>query len=152
LEYLINYISNSIYKNCNNNFNKSKLSCEGFLPEENLNYQINIYSICLKFRLINNKIENSNNDNYQKIYLQFKYLPIFYLLDFELFKVFISEIIFYENNNFCLKNINEINKICDKYSKFICSYMNNINANKNDINIYNNEFLYLSDYIWFINT
>ena len=154
LEYLLNYVNKCHYKNYDNkksNFNDSKLSSKGILSSNNLKYKLNIYSICLKFRLINNKLENSNNNNYQKIFLQFKYLPIFYLLDLELFKVFISEIIFYENNNFSLKNINEINKICDKYSKYIFSYINDINANKKDINIYNNEFLYPSDYIWFIN-
>ena len=153
-DYLLNYVSICHYKNYDNkksNFNEAKLSSKGILSSDNLKYELNIYSICLKFKLVNKDFQNNNKNNYQKIYLQFKYLPIFYLLDFELFKVFISEIIFYENNNYCMKNINEINKICDKYSKFICSYMNDINANKNDINIYNNEFLYLSDYIWFIN-
>ena len=95
-EYLVNYILNSKYKNndkVNNNFNKTKLFSEGILPDENLKYQLSVYSICLKFKLINMGIKNNS---YQKIYLQFKYLPIFYLLDYQLFKIFISEIIYYE--------------------------------------------------------
>ena len=148
LEYLINYISNSIYKNCNNNFNKSKLSCEGFLPEENLKYQINIYSICLKFRLIYNN-GNIKNNSYQKIYIPFKYLPIIYLLNFQLLKVLLSEIICFEQDNFCLNNNNNsIEQIFDKYSKYICTY---IKEKKNDDIIFNkNEFLFPSYYKWLI--
>ena len=152
-DYLLNYVKKGDYTNYDDlksNFNDTKLSSEGILSSENLKYELNIYSICLKYRLINKKLENNDKNSYQKIFLQFKYLPIFYLLDFEIFKVFLSEIIFYENN-FCFKNQNEINKICDKYSKYIRYNMNDISSNKNSINIYNNEFLYASNYEWFIN-
>ena len=152
LDYIINFVKKSEYKKYNNiksDFNETKLFREGVLTNEELKYELCIYSICLKFRLINNTLENKSKYNYQKIYLQFKYLPIFYLIDFELFKVFISEIIFYENN-FCLKSQEEINAICDKYSHYICSYINNINSKKDEISIYKNEFLYPSEYKWFI--
>ena len=145
-DFLVNYILNSKYKNndkVNNNFNKTKLFSEGILSDENLKYQLSVYSICLKFKLINMGIKNNI---YQKIYLQFKYLPIFYLLDFQLFKIFLSEIICYEQNNFYINN-NDINQICDKYSKYISSY---INEKKDDINFYKNEFLFHSNYKWLI--
>ena len=145
-DYLVNYILNSSYKNndkANNYFNKTKLFSEGILPDGNLEYQLSVYSICLKFKLINLGIKNNS---YQKIYLQFKYLPIFYLLDFQLFKIFISEIIYYEQNNFYINN-SDINQICDKYSKYISSC---INEKKDDINFYKNEFLFHSNYKWFI--
>ena len=153
-DYLFNYVNKGHYKDYNNmknNFNDSKLSTKGIISSDNLIYELSIYSICLKFRLINKDLQNKGKNNEQKLYLQFKYLPIFYLLDFELFKVFISEIFFYENNNFRMKNNNEINKICDNYSKYICFYINDINTNKNDMNINKNEFLYPSEYKWFIN-
>ena len=152
-DYLINYITNSSYKNnekTNKNFNKTKLSCEGFLPDENLKYHLSIYSICLKFKLINNM--GIKNNTYQKIYLQFKYLPIFYLLDFQMFKVFLSEIICYEQNNFYINNNNNnnnyVDQICDKYSKYISSYING--EKKKDINFFKNEFLFFSYYKWLV--
>jgi len=146
LEYLTNYVSNSNYNNYNDHFNNTKLSFEGILHEENLKYQINIFSLCLKFRLIYNNGNIKNNSN-QKIYIPFKYLPIIYLLDFQLFKVLLSEIIYYEQNNFCLNN-DGINQIFDKYSRYIFSY---IKDKKNNNIIYNkNEFLFPSYYKWFI--
>ena len=145
-EYLTNYISTSNYDNYNDHFNNTKLSFEGILHEENLKYQINIFSLCLKFRLIYNN-GNIKNNSYQKIYIPFKYLPIIYLLDFQLFKVLLSEIIYYEQNNFCLNN-DGINQIFDKYSRYIFSY---IKDKKNNNIIYNkNEFLFPSCYKWFV--
>ena len=148
LDYLIKYVTNSSYKNydnINSDFNKTKLSCNNILPDENLKYQLNIYSICLKFRLINS-IENKNK--FHKIYLKFKYLPIFYLLNFKLFKVFISEIISYDTN-FHLNN-NNINLVCDKYSEYINTYIKDINSKNSNITFYKNEFLFPYNYKWLI--
>ena len=148
LDYLIKYVTNSSYKNydnINSDFNKTKLSCNNILPDENLKYQLNIYSICLKFRLINS-IENKNK--FHKIYLKFKYLPIFYLLNFKLFKVFISEIISYDTNFYL--NINNINLVCDKYSEYINTYIKDINSKNSNITFYKNEFLFPSNYKWLI--
>ena len=148
-DFLVNYITYFSYKNLvnkNNNFNKSKLTEHNILSIENLKYELSIYSICLKFSLIN----NNNKIKYQKLYLQFKYLPIFYLLEYEIFKVFITEIIFYENNNFCIKDDAYVNQICDKYSRYINSYIKDIDTKKYETIFYKNEYLFPSCYKWLI--
>lgn len=149
-DFIVNYVKNKYYKNnINNNFNESKLKCENILTAENLKYKLSISSICLKFRLIKKSNTNENNNDkdnsYKKIYIKFKYLPIFYLLDFQLLKLFISEIIFYEKN-FVLNNDKIINQICDKYSKYI---MLNINKN-NDFIFFKDEFLFALNYKWIV--
>ena len=148
-DFLVNYITYFSYKNLvnkNNNFNKTKLTEHNILSVENLKYELSIYSICLKFSFIN----NNNKIKFQKLYLPFKYLPIFYLLEYEIFKVFITEIIFYENNNFCIKDDAYVNQICDKYSRYIDSYKKDIDTKKFETIFYKNEYLFPSYYKWLI--
>jgi hypothetical protein len=151
-EFIVKYVTKMEYKkinDINNNFNKTKLSCKSILKFENLKYELSIFSICLRFRLLNNN-NNNNKTIYQKLYIPFKYLPFFYLLDYQTFKVFLSEIIFYENNLFCLNNNDYIYQICDKYSKYISSYINNTNNKKEEITFFKNEFIFQPFYYWFI--
>ena len=56
-----------------------------------MEFNLNIYSLCFKFfTLSDNK---SNKKESQKLYFPFTLMPLFYLLDFTSFKVFLSEII-----------------------------------------------------------
>ena len=148
-EYLKNYMN--YIKNLNEYFNKTKLSHKNVISKGNVQYELNIYSICLKFKLFN----NNNNDKtvkhkYQKLYISFKYLPIFYLLNYEIFKAFLSEIIYYDtiSNNFAI-NKTTLDEIYIKYFNYI---NNNINDIKyiNDITFYKNEFTFPPFYKWFV--
>ena len=149
-EYIMDYVSKYSYKRfegIDSDFNKTKLSCEKVLSDENLKYELKIYSICLKFRLVDDNVDK-NKGNYQKIYLPFKYLPIFYLLDYQLFKVFISEIISHETKFYF--NNNSITDICDKYSAYINLHINDNITNLDDIIFNKNEFIFLTDYKWIV--
>ena len=53
-------------------------------------FNLSIESICLL-------LEDNTNHNKQKIYLPFDILPLFYLLEWKKFKVFLSEIIYIKN-------------------------------------------------------
>ena len=143
-EYLKNYIYNKI--NLNEIFDKTKLSLANALSKKNIQYELNIYSLYLKFRLLNEdkKIE-------QKLFLKFKYLPIFYLLDYQTFKVFLSEIVYYDSklNHFSF-NKEKFDEILNKYYKYIISNFNNLNSNINDITFYKNEFSFPLEYKWFV--
>ena len=138
-EYLKQYMNNKNYEN--DNLEKSELKKINNLSNKNIQYELNIYSICLKFKILNNSKLIK-----QKLNLKFRYLPLFYLLDYQTFKVFLSEIIYYDNkiNNFKFieKNLDEI------YNKY-CQYINNNDLN-NDITFYKNEFRYSSLYNWFV--
>ena len=143
-EYLKNYINN--IKEYNEIFEETILSKTNALPTGNVKYELSIYSICLKFRALNDDKKIN-----QKIYLKFKYLPIFYLLNYQLFKLFISEIIYYDNksNSFSLINDN-LDNIVEKYCKYINNYLNSKEVNINDITFFQNEFSFPLLFKWFI--
>ena len=96
-EYLKKYIISTNRNIISDNFDKSELSHNDTFQKSHFKYQLNIYSICLIFTILNH-----GKINKQKLFLKFKCLPIFYLLDYQTFKVFLSEIIYYNNrtNNF----------------------------------------------------
>jgi hypothetical protein len=132
--------------NLNDMFDKTKLSIISTLSTKNSLYELNIYSICLKFTaLINDKKIND------KLYLKFKYLPFFYLLNYQTFKVFLSEIIYYDNkkNKFSF-NKTKFEHILNKYVKYIKSNLNDINSDLKDITFYKNEVNFPFVYKWFV--
>ena len=144
-EYLKSYINK--INSLNEIFDKTQLSITNTLLKKNVQYKLSIYSLCLKFRLISNI-----KSIHYKLYLPFKYLPIFYLIDYQTFKLFLSEIIYYDNKSqqfsFIKSNFEQIiNKYCD-YIKL------NINLNNlafiNDMTFYKNEFHFPLFYKWFV--
>ena len=122
--------------------NKSmKYNIKNYYKKEDFSFQVDIESICLKYIIqdlnesennINNVNEKINeNNNSQKLYLPFSYLPIFYLLDYTSFKIFLSEIIYYnKKTNLMEINQNEVISIINKYKKFITLNVINQDPNK----------------------
>ena len=143
-EFLKNYINN--INEDNEIFEKTKLSMSNMLPKVNVKYDLSIYSLCLKFRAL-----NSDKKIKQKIYLKFKYLPIFYLLNYQLFKLFLSEIIYYDDKSKSFSLIrNNFDDVVNKYCKYINIHLNNKGNNINDITFLRNEFSFLLLFKWFI--
>ena len=108
------------------------------IRKENIDYNLDIYSLCLKFFPLSD-INNKNEKECQKIYFPFNLLPLFYLLDFTSFKVLLSEIITYNESNKCFKYIKEslllkkIKKYCNYIKNSIeknTTYLNDITYNK----------------------
>jgi hypothetical protein len=152
-EYLKKYIIGINRSNINDNFDKSELSHTDTFQKSHYKYQLNIYSICLKFAIL-----NQGKINRQNLFIKFKCLPIFYLLDYQTFKVFLSEIIYYNNktNNFEIVK-NNFDEIYNKYCQYINKTLDDKNSNDNiekinkllDITFYKNEFNYPYIYKWF---
>ena len=114
--------------------------------KENLSFKLYIYSLCFKFYLL------ENNEKPQKLYFPFKLLPLFYLLDIQSFKVFISEIIYYNNNKNCLSFVDN-DLLLNKIKKYYYFISNNIKSNKKYLNnlTYNkNELTYFLVFDWII--
>ena len=130
----------------NNTFDKSKLSLTNFLSKENIQYELNIYSLCVKFRKL-----NDNKNKKQRLYFKFKYLPIFYLLDYQTFKAFLSEVIYFDNksNNFSFIK-EKFDEVINKYYNYINNNLNNAKSNINDITFFKNEFHFPLAYKWII--
>ena len=111
-----------------------KYDIKNYHQNEDFSFQVDIESICLKF--INqeeNKCKENNDivDKPQRLYLPFAYLPIFYLLDYTTFKIFLSEIIYYNRQTNSMEiNKNEIGSLLNKYKKFILSNVINPHLHK----------------------
>ena len=121
------------------NFHRSiKFNGRTAIKKENMNFKLDIYSLCLKFFILDNT--NKKNPS-QKLYFPYELLPLFYLLDFTSFKVFLSEIITYDPSNKCFKYIKEtiILKKAKRYFNYVTNsleknpkYINSITYNKNE--------------------
>ena len=121
------------------NFHRSiKFNGRTAIKKENMNFKLDIYSLCLKFFILDNT--NKKNPS-QKLYFPYELLPLFYLLDFTSFKVFLSEIITYDPSNKCFKYIKEtiILKKVKRYFNYVTNsleknpkYINSITYNKNE--------------------
>ena len=150
-----------------NNFSTTKsmkYNIKNYYKKEDFSFQVDIESLCLKY--ISQDLNNSENkeniftkDNEShKLYLPFYYLPIFYLLDFTTFKIFLSEIIYYNQETNTMEiNQKEISSIINKYKKFIV--VNVINQDTKKKRIINNitynckehHFQNIFDWIIYIN-
>ena len=121
------------------------------------NLEYNQDKIDEKDNIDSSKNEKEHNNNVQKLYLPFKYIPLIFLLSYSSFKVFISEIIIFDdkNNKFNFIDSEIMENIIKKYSDFCRSkiLMHNIEKNESvfkDI-IYNeNEFHYNYIFYWII--
>ena len=121
------------------NFHRSiKFSGRTAIKKENMNFKLDIYSLCLKFFPLDNTNKKKQS---QKLYFPYELLPLFYLLDFTSFKVFLSEIITYDQSNNCFKYIKEnvILKKVKRYFNYVTNsleknpkYINSITYNKNE--------------------
>ena len=175
-----NYLEN-IFNNENyTDYKKKEYEIPYFHKNVKLHFSLELKSICLSFEEVelnnqkekekekeieNNKDLNDFDKNYdrekgkntQRIYLPFRYFPLFFLLNYSSFKVFISEIISYdkENNKFSIKVDENLKKIIKKYSEY-CQNKLNLYTNENnetvfkDIIFYENEFHYNYIYQWII--
>ena len=108
------------------------------IKKENMNFKLDIYSLCLKFYTLDN---SPTKKSCQKLYFPYELLPLFYLLDLTTFKIFISEIITYDPSNNCFKYIKEniLLKKVKRYCNYIANsleknpkYFNSITYNKNE--------------------
>ena len=85
-------------------------------------YELNLNSLCLKFieQNKNKNLDENTKKNSHKVYLPFTYLLFFYLLDFETFKIFLSEILIYNGKKSQMEiNQNKILDIIKKYKKYV---------------------------------
>ena len=120
---------------------------------EEFDYDLTLNSLCLKF-IEQNKNKDKNLDGNikeksHKVFLPFTYLLFFYLLDFETFKVFLSEIIIYNVEKGEMEiNQKEIRNILIKYKKYIQFILGPyFNPGKNK-DIDNIEFYQRASYNW----
>lgn len=155
INLLENYTSTkSIDYKIKNNFNK-----------EDIIFNINVFSLCFTFYEIeqnknlddieDNK-ESKDKENVivkkQKLFLPFKLLPFFYLLNYSSFKCFISEIIYYDKEAKCM-NFNQKNfrNILRKYSYYLRNvYQRSPEETFKDITFYKNEYIYNTYYDWIV--
>ena len=118
---------------------------------EEFYYELTLNSLCLKFieQNKNKNLDENIKEKSHKVFLPFTYLLFFYLLDFETFKIFLSEIIIYNEKKGEMEiNQKEIRNILikyKKYSQFILGPYFNPGKNK-DIN--NIEFYQRASYNW----
>ena len=152
-EFLKKFIYNIISLNESNNinilnesFDKAKLSKTNYLSKENIQYELNIYSLCIKFKML-----NGNKNMRQRLYIKFKYLPIFYLLDYQTFKAFLSEIIYYDkkSNNFSFIE-EKLDEVINKYYNYINNNLDKMKYNINEITFFKNEFCFPLVYKWIV--
>ena len=169
-EEAINYL-NELYEICKdiekfnakNFMRKMKFNLKLYYHKEDFSFEINLLSICLKF-IKQDELKKENKEKPQKIYLPFTYLLFFCLLDFEIFKIFLSEILIYNEELDQIEiNNREIKDILVKYKKYIQfnlgAFFNkekNQEKNKEDQEKYNkityncNEGNYLKIYDWIV--
>ena len=120
-----------------------------------INYNMKIFSICLNFYEISEKKEEHNNKihNKKKLYIPFKLLPLFYLLDYSDFKNFLSEILFFDEETDSMNiKFSDISQIIKRYVLYIKKiFAEKDNKYISNITFYKNEFLYQSNYDWIVN-
>ena len=116
---------------------KMKFNIKRYCNQKDFSFELNLRSICLKFKRQNNMNEEKKIKS-QKLFLPFTYLLFFYLLDFETFKIFLSEILIYNEKNDEIEiNQKEIRNLLIKYKNYIQvnlgPYFNDKNKNKNKV-------------------
>ena len=134
----LNNIDDILNNNNDNFFKNIEFQARTAIIKKNVNFKLDIYSLCFKFYLLGNK------EKPQKLFFPFKLLPLFYLLDFKSFKIFISEIIYYDSNKNCISFIDNdllLSKI-KKYYNFSINNIQNNSAYINNITYFKNELSY----------
>ena len=134
----LNNIDDILNNNNDNFFKNIEFQARTAIIKKNVNFKLDIYSLCFKFYLLGNKAKP------QKLFFPFKLLPLFYLLDFKSFKIFISEIIYYDSNKNCISFIDNdllLSKI-KKYYNFSINNIQNNSAYINNITYFKNELSY----------
>ena len=155
------YLHESIINlNSLENFTSEKsieFKIKNHFTKEDIQFNMNIYSLCFNFYEIkkdNNDNNNTNDNNKiikkQKLYLPFKLLPFFYLLNYSKFKNFISEIIYYDKDTKLMNfNHDKFREKIKKYSFHLRSiYQRNNSDDFKDITFYKNEYVYHNYYDW----
>ena len=146
IDYLEKIITIDNLMNEDNSFKNIEFKAKTAIIKQNISFKLNIYSLCFKFYLL------EKNEKPQKLYFPFKLLPLFYLLDFQSFKVFISEIIYYDNIRNCFSFIGN-DLLLKKIKKYYHFASNNIKINQtfqNYITYNKNELSYFLIFDWII--
>ena len=169
----LNYLHESLINiNLLENFTSSKsidYKIKSNFKKEDVLFNINAFSLCFNFYEIeqskksdnieDNKENKDNKDNdndkkakKQKLFLPFKLLPFFYLLDYSSFKSFISEIIYYNKEGKCMDfNQKNFRDVLRKYSYYLRNvYQRSTEETFKDITFYKNEFIYDKCYDWIV--
>jgi len=119
------------------------------IKKENMEFNLDIYSLCLKFFPLGN---NNKEKESQKLYFPFILMPLFYLLDFTSFKVLLSEIITFNKSNNCFEYIKEflLFNIVKKYVYYIFNSLENNEEYINNITYNKKETVYPLIYDWIV--
>ena len=100
-----------------------KFNLKRYCNKDDFSFELNLRSLCLKF-IKQNNINKEQKIKSQKLYLPFTYLLFFYLLDFETFKIFLSEILIYNEQNDEMEiNQKEIRNLLVKYKNNVKVYL-----------------------------
>ena len=119
------------------------------IKKETMNFKLDINSLCLKFYPLDNSKTKKKS---QKLYFPYELLPLFYLLDFTSFKVFLSEIIIFDQSNNCFKYIKEniLLKKAKRYYNYITNSLEKIPTYINSITYNKNETIFPLIYDWVV--
>ena len=126
--------------NENNYYRNIAFNEKTAIKRKKIEFNLGIYSLCFKFYKLSDSYNNKKKE-IQKLYFPFELIPIFYLLDFTSFKVFLSEIISFNQYSNCFEYIKE-NLLIYKLKKYInyisnsleysSIFLDNITYNKNE--------------------
>ena len=137
----------NIFKEDNYHRN-TKFSGKTSIKKENMEFKLDIYSLCLKFFSLGNNKEKES----QRLYFPFILMPLFYLLDFTSFKVLLSEIIMFNKTKSCFEYIKEnlLINILIKYINYISNSLKNKNGYINNITYNKKETVYPLIFDWIV--
>ena len=137
----------NIFKEDNYHRN-TKFSGKTSIKKENMEFKLDIYSLCLKFFSLGNNKEKES----QRLYFPFILMPLFYLLDFTSFKVLLSEIIIFNKTKSCFEYIKEnlLINILIKYINYISNSLKNKNGYINNITYNKKEKVYPLIFDWIV--
>ena len=137
----------NIFKEDNYHRN-TKFSGRTSIKKENMEFKLDIYSLCFKFFSLGNNKEKES----QRLYFPFILMPLFYLLDFTSFKVLLSEIIIFNKTKSCFEYIKEnlLINILIKYINYISNSLKNKNGYINNITYNKKETVYPLIFDWIV--
>ena len=137
----------NIFKEDNYHRN-TKFSGRTSIKKENMEFKLDIYSLCFKFFYLGNNKEKES----QRLYFPFILMPLFYLLDFTSFKVLLSEIIIFNKTKSCFEYIKEnlLINILIKYINYISNSLKNKNGYINNITYNKKETVYPLIFDWIV--